>query len=998
MALRKITDLINVASVKDTDLLIVETDNGTRSIKKNNLIDAVDNCNSDSIVKPLSANQGRILKNHCNDLTAEVEVERQRINQFTKLGEGSTTGDAELMDLRVGADGITYNSAGNAIRTNINNLPKVNDNEVSESDTWSSYKINEGFDNVATRWKLPVKSKFAVYKSNMQYTLNVNGTRATAQLSCKDDPSLWQFAILSYNLGTIEECQGKKILIRALAEDYTDNGALLHQFALSHADHAWVNTVPLKKSTEPYIIDVGEQLVKNKFFETYNGSVFLICGIEATLSTGNSTSIIDDLEIGFEVMELNDNYVIDEYTSKIDTEIANVDVTDKVLKSGLIKTYATKVVASDVSVADIDSITDEHNLSHITLTLSKAGCVGNWFRIAMAEECSKINKVWIKAKSNIKTNDAFIGIGKDFVWNYIDKVYITNTDDFVYYELKPLDKASDLNIYVGLYGKESTMDIEYQYFIEYDNANKFVCADLSRKAYEANESKMALETMVGLSNYTMSTHAHYVTTYEFLDKNSSYLHKAYNIGDMPEVGYEITTSTLGKLGELKGKRLYIESESVLSGCDLFIALSYHSSGHWGDYNVQTISIISKPEVKNYKCINDLYEFISESNKFSSLTDENYIYLTIATRSTSVANLSLASADIKFFASMADNNNKVYDTRLLGVDINKLIEDANKVDKLAEDVDMLAESVDKLDELSTKNYIVCWGDSLTAQGGWTTRLQNLSGLTVYNAGIGGENVRTIMARQGADIMIVDSLTIPADALPVQIAKYSDGGIPTQFGYKVTPLLQGGTGCVNPVKIGDIEGTLTWTGSSYSDTTGAWTFTRSEAGEEFVIDRPTAIVTGYDRNRNNPYLMVIFMGQNGGYSDIDDLVQKHKLMISHAKAKNVIVLGLASGSAEDRAEYEAAMKKEFGRYFISLREYLAHPIYDADGNIISCYGLADQGLEPSSVDYNGTTYIALDEIATGTVPHQILSDNVHFKSSTRTVIGNMIYKKCCELGIF
>jgi hypothetical protein len=246
------------------------------------------------------------------------------------------------------------------------------------------------------------------------------------------------------------------------------------------------------------------------------------------------------------------------------------------------------------------------------------------------------------------------------------------------------------------------------------------------------------------------------------------------------------------------------------------------------------------------------------------------------------------------------------------------------------------------------------------------------------------------------MIVDGITIPATQEPVTIATRSeDTGIATYAGYKVTPLLQGGTH-VNPCKIGDVEGTLTWTGSSYADTTGTWTFTRSSVGNAIVIDRPTAIRTEFDRNKNAPHLMVIFIGQNGGYTDNDDLINQHRLMIEHAHAKNVIVLGLSSGTAAQRQTYEEAMKKEFGRYFISLREYLAHPIY-SDGEIVSCYGLADQNLEPDpSYSYNEKT--TLQEISEGTVPHQILMDSVHYTNDTKNVIGNMLYKKCCELGIF
>ena len=51
----------------------------------------------------------------------ELAVERERINQLTQLSEGSTTGDAELIDARVGADGVVYENLGEAIRNQIDN-------------------------------------------------------------------------------------------------------------------------------------------------------------------------------------------------------------------------------------------------------------------------------------------------------------------------------------------------------------------------------------------------------------------------------------------------------------------------------------------------------------------------------------------------------------------------------------------------------------------------------------------------------------------------------------------------------------------------------------------------------------------------------------------------------------------------------------------------------------------------------------------------------------
>lgn len=56
------------------------------------------------------------------ELQQEIEIERQRINQLSKLEEGSTTGDAELIDIRVGGNGKTYDTAGEAVRKQYNEL------------------------------------------------------------------------------------------------------------------------------------------------------------------------------------------------------------------------------------------------------------------------------------------------------------------------------------------------------------------------------------------------------------------------------------------------------------------------------------------------------------------------------------------------------------------------------------------------------------------------------------------------------------------------------------------------------------------------------------------------------------------------------------------------------------------------------------------------------------------------------------------------------------
>lgn len=59
---------------------------------------------------------------HSAEWNQKLAVERARIDQFTKLEEGSTTGDAELQDIRVGADGKAYESAGAAVRGQVQKI------------------------------------------------------------------------------------------------------------------------------------------------------------------------------------------------------------------------------------------------------------------------------------------------------------------------------------------------------------------------------------------------------------------------------------------------------------------------------------------------------------------------------------------------------------------------------------------------------------------------------------------------------------------------------------------------------------------------------------------------------------------------------------------------------------------------------------------------------------------------------------------------------------
>ena len=76
----------------------------------------------------------KIARSKAIALEDDLAIQKARIDEITSLPEGSTSGDAELADIRVGYDGVDYGGAGIAVRGQFSDISKRGNITIPDTD------------------------------------------------------------------------------------------------------------------------------------------------------------------------------------------------------------------------------------------------------------------------------------------------------------------------------------------------------------------------------------------------------------------------------------------------------------------------------------------------------------------------------------------------------------------------------------------------------------------------------------------------------------------------------------------------------------------------------------------------------------------------------------------------------------------------------------------------------------------------------------------------
>ena len=308
----QLKDIANKTIIEGNKIYLAKAD-GTKldegtdlPIQEVDLSSYVKKENGKSLITDTERNKLTNLENYDDtSIKNDIQVQKSRIDSFTSLKEGSTTGDAELVDARVGEDGITYDNLGDSIRSQLLNLSEgkqsmfiaqtskcdnVYINTVNGMETSSNSWMSTDYVDISNVSKIGYIEQFetsaglAFYDESKKFISSISGSGYTSKFKTSKCPANAKYVRVCAN-----KTYAENVNIWILEKTYADkneveniskklDSAIMDSF--THSSNL-INGLDLVSITK----DCGVTCIKNndKSF-TFTGKPTKDCYIEFSLN------------------------------------------------------------------------------------------------------------------------------------------------------------------------------------------------------------------------------------------------------------------------------------------------------------------------------------------------------------------------------------------------------------------------------------------------------------------------------------------------------------------------------------------------------------------------------------------------------------------------------------------------------------------------------------------------------------------------------------------
>lgn len=230
-------------------------------------------------------------------------------------------------------------------------------------------------------------------------------------------------------------------------------------------------------------------------------------------------------------------------------------------------------------------------------------------------------------------------------------------------------------------------------------------------------------------------------------------------------------------------------------------------------------------------------------------------------------------------------------------------------------------------------VYCWGDSLTQGVGGNANGWHLISYpqvlaercNAVNLGILSDNVPTIMARMGADAIVLPACTIPGSSSESVVVGNTTDGMTLESG-RIGKLLKYGDCGINPCYVNDVPCVLFRDYSADTSDGLSIRLRRLDNGLPVVVSAGTKLITYGAKHYKGNGLHIFWMGANGGYGsdaegknlDFSDYVAQLQKCVDYVAPADYLIIYARErkGYAADEAAEVQELKETFKGHLIDL----------------------------------------------------------------------------------